>query len=274
MSAPDPHVREMPEEIVRLGDLTLVEYIRHIARYGGKIVEEAGLVLVRGPHPQPNPFRNAALRLTADLDPDAVLARGRALFADRPSGFVLWCREHADGDLIAVAEELGLNELERIPQLVMDAEALPPEKPLPEGVEVLRVGDAATQDDYLQVVAAAWGMGNLPSPIAAQLFFDPRIATAPHSVGFVAYREGQPLCGVMAIASHGSVLGTQGGTLEAARGLGLSQICLRLSLAHCIEHLGAQRCFAQGSALGYPVWIKFGYVPYSGHRRFLVKAPA
>src|SRR5207249_957712 len=147
-------------------------------------------------------------------------------------------------------ERLRLRELERIPQLVMDADDLPPEKPMPEGVEVRRVADETTKEDYLRVVAAAWGMADLPLSVAVDIFFDPSIATAPHSVGFVAYRYGEPVCGVMAIASHGSVLGTQGGTLKEARGLGLSQICLRLSLAHCIEHLGAQRCFAQGSALG------------------------
>ena len=52
------------EELFRLADLSLAEFLRHLARYGGAIHEEDGLLLFAGAHSQPNPYRNGLLRLT------------------------------------------------------------------------------------------------------------------------------------------------------------------------------------------------------------------
>ena len=64
----------------RLGDLTLAEFMRHLTRYGGTILEEDGLLLFAGAHPHPNPYRNGAIRLDERLDPDEVLARAERFF--------------------------------------------------------------------------------------------------------------------------------------------------------------------------------------------------
>src|SRR4051794_12725949 len=122
------------EELLLLGDLTLAEFARHLARPSGTVLEEDGLLLFGGPHPQPNPYRNGALRLDDRIDGHEVLRRSRAFFGARKAGHVVWVREHADADLQAAVEEEGLREIERLPEMVL--ESLPPERPAAEGIEL------------------------------------------------------------------------------------------------------------------------------------------
>ena len=264
-SRPDAPVER--DELLLLADLTLAEFARHLARHGGTVLEEDGLVLFAGPHPQPNPYRNGALRLDGRLDGEEVLRRSRAFFAARQSGHVVWVREHAD------AEQAGLREIERLPELVL--ENLPEERPPAEGIELRRTLDEQTRRDYLKVVAEAWGMGDLPLEVAAQVFFHPDSAAAPNLAAFVAYdADGVPLAGSMALVSHGAALGTQGGTIPSARRRGLGQSTLWASLRVAFEELGAQRSVCQTSSTGLPAWTGMGYVPFTGYRRFLVPARA
>src|ERR1700738_3417319 len=56
------------DDLLALADLTLAEYLRYLAGYGGAILEEDGLLLFAGAHRQPNPYRNGLLRLDTRLD--------------------------------------------------------------------------------------------------------------------------------------------------------------------------------------------------------------
>src|SRR5437870_13242160 len=90
------------QELLLLADLSLAEFLRHLARYGGAIHEEDGLLLFAGAHPQPTPYRNGAFRLDSRLPAEEVLHRAERFFRDRRSGYVVWAREHADADLEAL----------------------------------------------------------------------------------------------------------------------------------------------------------------------------
>ncbi|MGH2851992.1 MAG: hypothetical protein ACRDLP_15420, partial [Solirubrobacteraceae bacterium] len=50
-------------DLVGLADRTLAAYLTYLAAYGGASKESDGLLLFAGPHRQPNPYRNGALRL-------------------------------------------------------------------------------------------------------------------------------------------------------------------------------------------------------------------
>lgn len=261
--------REPTDELLLLADLTLAEFVRHLARYGGTVLEEDGLLLFAGPHPQPNPYRNGALRLDETLDGEEALRRAREFFLARRSGHVVWVREHADADLATAVEREGLREIERLPELVL--ESLPEERPLADGVELRRTLDEATRRDYLSVVAQAWGLADMPLEVASQVFFHPESAAAPNVAAFVAYDDdGMPMAGSMALVSHGVALGTQGGTIPSARRRGLGQSTLWAALRVGFEELGAKRSLCQTSGTGLPVWLDFGYVPFTGYRRYLV----
>jgi hypothetical protein len=269
------------EELLRLADLTLAEYLRYLARYGGAASEEDGLLLFAGAHRQPNPYRNGALRLNEELGAEEVLRRAERFFSARRSGYALWAREHADGDIERSAARVGLHELERLPELAL--EGLPEFVPPPEGVEIRRAADRRTREDYLDLVADAWGMGSMPRAVATQVFFDPDSLEEPGVAAFVAYYEDMPLSAAMTYVSHEVALGCQAATIRRPKPgqrlprpgppgerRGLAQSCLWAALELSYRELGARLSLCQTSGLGAPVWTGLGYRPFTAYGRYLV----
>jgi len=278
-----PVTLQQREELLALADLTLAEYLRYLARYGGALAEHEGLLLFAGAHRQPNPYRNGALRLSDAPAPQDVLRMADAFFGPRQSGYALWAREHGDGELERAASEKQLHELERLPELVL--EELPDYVPPPDGVEIRRAEDERTRSDYLQLVADAWGMASMPRALATQVFFDPNSLDEPNVAAFVAYYEDLPLSAAMAHVSHEVALGCQAATLRraapgqrlprAGRGgesRGLAQSCLWAALELSYRELGARLSLCQTSGLGAPVWTGLGYRPFTSYARYLVPA--
>ncbi len=261
---------ESDRKLLRLADLSLAEFLRHLARYGGSILEEDGLLLFAGAHTQPNPYRNGLLRLDDQLPADEVVRRADRFFAARKSGYVVWTREHGDAELEAMVSEAAVRDLERLPELVLDE--LPPDRGAPAGVELRAADDPQVRDDYVRVVADAWGFGAMPLELAAKIFFAPDSLDAPNVVAFVAYYDDLPLSGAMALISHGVALGCQAATIRRPKpgqrlprpepGVrGLAESCLYASLQAAFEEHGVARSLCQTSAAGEPVWRKFGYRP-------------
>jgi hypothetical protein len=272
------------EDLLTLADLTLAEYLRYLAGYGGAILEQDGVLLFAGAHRQPNPYRNGALRLSNDLGPDEVRALAGRFFGARKSGYALWAREHGDGDLEAAAQDAGTPELERLPELVMDEvpEYLPP----PEGVEIRRATHAREREDYLGVVADAWGMAAMPRDIAAKVFFDPDSLAVPNVAAFVAYYEGWPLSAAMTLVTHDVALGCQAATIRRPQKdqplprpgphgehRGLAESCLWAALELSYRELGARLSLCQTSSMGAPVWLGLGYRPFTSYARYLMPVP-
>jgi hypothetical protein len=273
------------DDLLVLADLTLAEYLRYLAGYGGAILEQNGVLLFAGAHRQPNPYRNGVLRLNDSLGAAEVLHQADRFFAARKSGYALWSREHADGDLDAAATASGLHELERLPELVLDE--LPAYLPPPDGVEVRRAADARAREDYLALVADAWGMGAMPHDVAAKLFFDPASLDVPNVAAFVAYYDGTPLSAAMTFVTDGIALGCQAATIRRPKPgqrlprsgapgerRGLAQSCLWAALELSYRQLGARLSLCQTSSLGAPVWLGLGYRPFTSYARYLMPVPA
>jgi hypothetical protein len=271
------------KDLLALADLTLAAYLRYLARYGGTFVEEDGLLLFAGAHRQPNPYRNGALRLGDTLRSEDVLRLADRFFGPRKSGYALWAREHGDGDVELTATERGLRELERLPELVI--ERLPDYVPPPDGVEIRRASDARTREDYLDLVADAWGMASMPRDIAAKVFFDPDSLDVPNVAAFVAYYDEKPLSAAMTLVAHEVALGCQAATIRRPKpgqrlpraGVpgehrGLAQSCLWAALELSYRELGAQLSLAQTSGPGAPAWLGLGYRPFTSYARYLVPA--
>lgn len=269
------------EDLLALADLSLAEYLRYLARYGGAIAEEDGLLLFAGAHRQPNPYRNGALRLSDAVSPDDVVRLADRFFGPRKSGYALWAREHGDGDLERMAQQTGLHELERLPELVL--EQLPVYVPPPDGVEIRRAADARTRADYLDLVADAWGMASMPREVAAKVFFDPDSLDVPNVAAFVAYYDDMPLSAAMTLVTHEVALGCQAATIRrpkpgqrlprsgpAGERRGLAQSCLWAALELSYGELGARLSLCQTSGLGAPVWLGLGYRPFTHYARYLV----
>jgi hypothetical protein len=268
-------------QLLTLSDLTLAEYLRYLAAYGGAVHEADGMLLVAGAHRQPNPYRNGALRLDDRLSADEVMARAAAFFGARRSSYALWVRDHGDPDLERAAQSAGLHELERLPEIVLDQ--LPDYLPPPEGVELRRAGDERTREDYLALVANAWGMAQMPRDVAARVFFDPASLDVPHVAAFVAYYDGAPVSAAMTMVSHGVALACQGATIRRpapgqrlprpgppGQTRGLAASCLWAALELSFRELGATISLGQTSRLGAPAWLDLGYRPVTSYSRYLV----
>lgn len=270
----------LSDELLALADLTLAEYLRYLAGYGGEVLEEDGLLLFAGAHRQPNPYRNGALVLDLDRPADEVLRRANEFFSARKSSYALWAREHGDADLERAAIEAGLRELERLPE--MKLLELPEYLPPPEGVELRRASDHQTREDYLALVANAWGMEEMPRDVAAKVFFDPDSLDLPNVAAFVAYYDEMPISAAMTHVTHEVALGCQGATIRrpkrgqrlprsGVRGetRGLAESCLWAALELSFGELGARLSLGQTSKLGAPVWRDLGYTIFTSYARYL-----
>jgi hypothetical protein len=269
------------DELLILADLTLAEYLRYLARYGGAVLEQDGLLLFAGAHRQPNPYRNGALRLDPTLPSDETLRRAGQFFGARRTSYALWVREHGDGDLEQTAAQATLRELERLPELALHE--LPKYVPPPEGVELRRAVDEPTREDYLALVADAWGMGAMPREVAARVFFDPASLDVGNVAAFVAYFDGLPLSAAMTHVSHDVALGCQAATIRRPKKgqnlprpgppgetRGLAESCLWAALELSFSELGAKLSLCQTSKLGAPVWQALGYRPFTSYARYVV----
>jgi hypothetical protein len=269
------------DDLLVLADLTLAKYLRYLAAYGGAVAEQDGLLLFAGAHRQPNPYRNGVLRLDGSLEAERVLSLAEDFFGERQSGYALWARAHGDEDLRQLAARAELRELERLPELAL--EGLPEYLPPPEGVQIRRADTARAREDYLGLVADAWGMGSMPRAVAAQVFFDPSSLAAPQVAAYVAYYEGMPLSAAMTFVTDEVALGCQAATIRRPRAgqklprsrppgeqRGLAQSCLWEALRFSYEQLGARLSLCQTSSLGAPAWLGLGYRPFTAYERYLV----
>ena len=234
-----------------------------------------------GPTASPIPTETARFGSTRTLAVDEVRRRADRFFGERGSGYALWAREHGDGELEAMARSAGLHELERIPELVLDQ--LPAYVPPPDGVELRRASDRETREDYLAVVADAWGMADMPRDVAARVFFDPDSLAESNVAAYVAYFDETPLSAAMTHVTHGVALGCQAATIRRPKTgkrlppsappgerRGLAESCLWEALERSFEQLGAELSLCQTSNLGAPVWLGLGYEPFTSYARYLV----
>jgi hypothetical protein len=264
------------DELLRLADLTLAEFFRQNARYGkgARVLEEDGLVLFAGSHSQPNPYRNGAFRLDGRLGAAEALNRAREFFAPLGRPFVFWVPQRAT-DLVehCAANELQLLEPEGLPEMSLDSPP-PPVRELPDDVELRRADTDEVRRDYVDVVAKGWGMEDIAIELASEIFFHPDSVADPNTIAFVAYVDGRPASGCLAILTCGIAVGGQGATVKWARRRGLAEACYEACLEVAYEEFGIRGSVCQSSPLGMGVWERMGYREFTRYMRYLVPPPA
>jgi hypothetical protein len=261
-----------PEELLELGDANLAEFIRHTARAssGGETVEEDGLLLVAGSHPNPGPYRNLAIRTRNELSADEAMRRADEFFRSRSRGYVFWIRTHVDEDLGALARQRGLTplELEGLAQLFQGG-CPPPVDPQP-GVVLRWADDDQSRRDFLQVNAAAWGLGDAPVELTSSVLFEPSSLDSANVAAAIAYIDGAPAGTCMAIVYPDFVVGGYwGATAHWARRRGLHDLTTRAIFNAGFE-LGARLAFCQSSPLAANNLERMGFAQITRYERYRV----
>jgi hypothetical protein len=264
------------EELLRFANLTLAEFFRQFARYGqgGRIEEQDGLLLCAGSHTHPNPYRNGAIRLDGRLDAVTTLARASQFFTPLNRSFVLWVPEGSD-DLDELCRDRGFELLEPdgIPEMVLEGPPTPLPL-LPDDTVLRRAADHDVRRDYVNVIAEGWGMDGVPTELASAIFFHPDSVTDPNAIAFVAYVDGKPASGCMALLTNGIAVGGQGGTAPWARRRGLAEACYAACLEVAYGEFGIRGSVCQSSPSGQRVWERMGYRQFTRYMRYVIRPAA
>jgi ribosomal protein S18 acetylase RimI-like enzyme len=214
---------------------------------------------------------NAAFRLDDELDPARLIEAAQAFFGARGRGFALWARAGTpeDRDLIEAAERAGLQQIHETPEMVLGER--PPERPLPEGVELRRVDAAAAAEDFWRVAADAYTSNGFPPEVFAHYDRHDGLA-ATNAATFLARLEGRPAAIAMTLVSHGVAGIYWVGTLEEARGRGLAWAVTAAAVNAGFD-LGGELVSLQASAMGRPVYERMGFESVYDYRLLLCRSP-
>jgi hypothetical protein len=264
------------DELLRYADLTLAEFFRQLARYGDgcRIEEQDGLVLYAGAHGHPNPYRNGAIRLDRRLDPETAVTRALRFFEPLNRSFVFWVRDgNEDLDAHCRAHGFDVVEPEGLPEMVLEGPPTPVPD-LPDDTVLRRASDEQVRRDYVDVVAAGWGLEGTPTELASAIFFHPDSVADPNAIAFVAYIDGKPASGSMALLTNGIAVGGQGATVSWARRRGLAEACYAACLEVAYRDFGIRGSVCQSSPSGHRVWERIGYREFTRYMRYVIRPGA
>jgi hypothetical protein len=228
------------------------------------------MVAFAGTHNYPGPYCNGLVRLDRTGSAAWVLERGREFFRPRRRGFVIWTRTGADDDLAGLCRASGFHER-------------PPREGMPIVARTNRLAHDAVSDvarteidspeaanDYLAIVADAYGMSEAPVELQQAIFFTPAAVLAPTAVGLLLQAEGRPATGAMAILADGVACVLWVATSHWARGRGLGRAGM-WAITEAAFSRGATLVVAQSSQMGLPHWTGLGFDLIGHYHRFLAR---
>jgi ribosomal protein S18 acetylase RimI-like enzyme len=257
----------------RNAHLNLVESSRRLFELdpGAEITAGDGWLFGAGRSTHPV-ISNAAFRLDDGFDPDELIERARAHFADRGRGFAVWARAGApeDRDLIDAAERAGLQNVYEMPEMVLERWT-PEEASPPPGAELRRVSSTDDAAHYWRVATESYADIGFPSEIFA-FYENHEYLWAEGAATFLARLNGRPAGISMTIVSHG-VAGIYwvGCTAEArGRGLGRTMTAAALDAGFA---MGAASASLQASPMGESLYRRMGFETIYDYRLYLCPAP-
>jgi GNAT superfamily N-acetyltransferase len=233
---------------------------------GAEVEDGAGWLFGAGRSPHPV-ISNAAFRVDDEFDPGELLERAKVFFAGRDRGFAVWGRTNLaeDRELIAAAEEAGLQGVYEMPEMVLGGR--PEETPLPTGVELRRVSSATDAEEYWQVAAASYASIGFPPEIFA--FYESHEGfRADNVVAFLAHLDDRPAGIAMTIVSHGVAGIYWVGCTEEARGQGLGRTMTATAVNAGFD-LGAETASLQASPMGESLYRQMGFETIFNYRLLL-----
>jgi ribosomal protein S18 acetylase RimI-like enzyme len=224
----------------------------------------------RSAHPV---ISNAAFRIDDGLDPDELIERAQAHFAQRGRGFAVWTRTGAaeDRDLIDAAERAGLGNVYEMPEMVLDGRRPAENTAPPAGVELRRVCSHDDAAQYWQVAIESYADIGFPPEIFA-FYENHECLWADGTAAFLAHVDGRPAGISMTIVSHGVAGIYWVGCAAEARGSGLGSTMTAAALDAGFA-MGAASASLQASPMGESLYRRMGFETIYDYRLYLCPAP-
>jgi ribosomal protein S18 acetylase RimI-like enzyme len=156
-----------------------------------------------------------------------------------------------------------------MPAMVLD-HRLPDAVP-PRGIDLRPVTTADDVAAYGRVMGPAYATYGMPEDVLPAMLGNLETLRAPHIVAFVARVDGTPVAGAMTVVTHGVAGIYWVGTIPAARGRGLAELCTRAA-GNAGFDLGGRIAALQASPMGEPVYKRMGYFEVTRYP-YLVQIP-
>jgi ribosomal protein S18 acetylase RimI-like enzyme len=250
--------------------LNLVDSSRQLFELdsGVRFANYDGALIGAGSHPHPA-ITNAVMRRDDAIDAQDLVAAARRFFGDLDRSFSVWVRGGVDDDLVAAAENDGLNFVYEMPEMVCEQPV--EQRPLPDRAEVRRVTDTNQVGAYWKLTGEAYVSLSFPPDLFG--YYDRRDGVlADNIAAFLGYLDGEPVSAAMTVV-HDGVAGIYWvGTLEEARGKGLAWATTAAATNAGFD-LGAKLASLQASHMGQPIYARMGYRTLYPYRLFMAAPP-
>ena len=217
----------------------------------------------------PTPFFNVVATRDGVANPQALLDRAEAFFADAGS-FVVHTREGHAGEepLQAAAEARGYMLYPHYPNMIVPGALAEPQ--VPPGCELTRVEDPAEARVYWNLCNEAYPSIGFPpgsfDAVPDALAYDKRV----HA--FIARVEGEPAACALGFVAEGCTFIGWVAALEKARRRGLGAACTVRAVNAGVAN-GAQFASLQASEMGESVYKRLGFEQIYNYRLW-IKLPA
>src|SRR4030042_752138 len=190
------------DDLLYLSDLKLAESIREMTRWhtDGRIVEQNDLLIAKGA--DTSPVTNCVIRTSPDAKPaaDSAMEIIRNYYGPYNSGFSIYIRGHIDADLKSACESLQMIKVSDAPGMMIDA--IIPEKPLAEKIEIRTVTDIQGAADFAAVAIDSYQSLGMRAETGRRIFETPERMLKPHMYMAVVYVDGVPSSCAFVLFSH------------------------------------------------------------------------
>jgi len=249
------------DEVVAAGHQNLISFSRATAGWGttSSMIERDGVLAYAGGSWLPIGC-NGAFRLADDVAPAAVIETADAFFAGVGRGFSIKVRDSGeDEDLRAACVAAGFDSFEETAPQMVCRRPVAEAPPLPPGVRLARVQDAAGVGDFVTVNSEAYSVYGMPADVIGDMFSRPEAALADPALSMVVgYRDEVPVAAALVYVSDGTASLQWVGTRSEARGQRLGEAVTVWTTNEAFAR-GAGSCTLQASAMGAPLYAKLGY---------------
>ena len=235
--------------------MTLAAYRKLAERGGGAVVEEAGLMLLSGPHPHAL-ITNAAFRIDPGADPSDSLKRAREHYAELGYGFAFNTSADRDADLEEAATAAGWVRILDLPAMIVEAPIATPATA--DGPNLRWADPTRDRRTFGEVAGATLADDELEAEGYRMLFADGDLLGGTDIAAVIASVDGRDVAVAWVVLDDDAGLVGWVGTLPDYRRRGLGALVTQAVTNEAFER-GARIVVLQASPQGLPVYERLGY---------------